>query len=380
MAFTNGYLVGSETTERESLLSDIVVRSQAETPLLATLPTFQMDNRVTEWSLDRPYTSTDAVRNIGSPHANSKLEAAEFSQRTAHYATRVRCMAEIQHFSQDISRTDMRAKIAGVSDTFDYRASQLSTILLNNMENTLMYGQGSPTTTGATSPDIRKTQGLLFSSAWTGLERMSGSSLDNITDPYGVSIPSDYWSVFYNANRSPLSRRMLYNKVMATLLRSGARMDTPWIFHAGYKSMALIADFLTDASGASINDRNIAASAGGGYDYISWMKMPSGHKVGFRTNRYLDVEGSTFSIDNTDYPTGTPGDPASPGGVSATTFQGDQTIIGYEPGTVSIGYIDAPHFVNVPTTGDYARLAVLSEFALRVKSPLCVAGIGNCGS
>ena len=378
MAFTNGYLSGSETTEREFLLNEIVVRSPAETPFLATLPTFTMDRRYVEWSLDRPYTSTDAVRNIGAPHENSRAEGADFSQRTAHYAVRPRAIAEIQHFSFDISRTDMRAVVAGVSDTFDYRSSQLATTLLNNMETTVVYGQGSPETSGE-STDERRTQGIIFNSAWTGLERTSGSSLDNITDPTGVAIPSDFWSVFYNANRSPLTRRMLYNQVMATSMRAGGRWESPWIFHCGYKTMGLVADFLMDPAGGQINDRNVSAESGMGYDFIAWMRMPSGHRVGFRTNRYMDVEGSTYTVD----PSGgsyTPGAPASPGGQGSVTFQGDQTIIGYEPGSVSIGYVDAPHFVNVPTDGDYARLAVVSEFAVRVKSPLCVAGIGNCGS
>lgn len=376
MTFSSGYLTGSETTQPEALLNDIVVRHPAETPLLASLPTFQMSNRVVEWSLDRPYTSADAVRNIGAPHENSRSEAAEWTTKAAHYAVRPRCIAEIQHFGMQISRSDMRATVAGVNSTFDYRAAQLSTTLLNNIENTLMYGQGSPVTDGSTA-DERRTMGLLFATAITGLERMSGSTLDNITDPYGIAIPSDFWSVFYNANRTPLSRRMLYNKVMAPLLRAGGRLETPWIYHVGYKTMSSVADFLVDPSGAQINERSVSAEGGMGYDYIAWMKMPSGHRVGFRTNRYLDVEGSTFTVDNSDY---TPGAPASPGAVGSVTFQGDQTIVGYEPGTVSIGWYDAPHFVNVPTTGDYAQLQAVAEFALRVKTPLAVAGIGNCGS
>lgn len=374
MAFSNGYITGSEVTEPEVLLSDIVVRHPSETPLIATLPTFRMANRVIEWSLDRPFTSSDGVRNIAAPHTNTRREAAEWTTQNAHYPIRPRCIAEIKHFGFQISRSDMLAKLAGVDSTFDYRAAQLSTKLLNEIETTLMYGQGSPTTDGST--DERRTMGLLFASAVTGLERMAGSTLDAITDPYGVSIPSDFWSVFFNANRTPLSRRMLYNKVMATILRAGGRMETPWIFHVGFSTAALVADFLTDPSGNPINNRDMSAESDMGYDYIAWMKMPSGHRVGFRTNRYLDQQGTTFTIDNSDY---TPGAPASPGTVGATTLQGDQTIVGYEPGTVSLGWYDPPHFVNVPTTGDYVQLQAVAEFGLRVKAPLCVAGIGNCG-
>lgn len=374
----SGYLTGSEVTQRESLSNEIVIRSQAETPLISTLPTFDMPNRVHEWSVDRPFTGTDNVRSLSDPHANGRYEGDDFVYRSAIYPTRLKCVAEINHFGFKISETDRVATIAGMDNPFDYRASQLFTTLLNNMENTLLNGTGSPVTDGSAT-DERRTQGLITWAALTGLERMSGSSnTTGISDNYGVTIHPDYWSVFYNANRAKLTRKMLYNKVLATLLRAGGRLDTPWVFHAGYKTMSLIADFLMDPAGAQINQRNLGADEGGGYDYISWMKMPSGHIVGFRTNRYLDAEGLTYSIGPASYTPGTPS-----GGLGASygdlTFQGDQTLIGYEPGSVSIGYVRAPHFKNVPSAGDYAQLVAVSEFALRVKSPLCVAGIGNCG-
>jgi hypothetical protein len=375
MAFTAGYLSGNETIQPEALLGEIVVRSQAETPLLSTLPTFKMTNRVTEWGLDRPFTSTDGVRNIGAPHTNTRLEAADWTQRTPHYEVRPRCIAEIKHFGFRISRSDQRAILAGDTKPFARRSSQLGTTLLNEIENTAMYGQGSPETSGVTNE--RMTMGLLFGAAWTGLERLADSTLDAISDPYNISIPSDMWSVFYNANRTPLSRRMLYDKVMTRILGAGGDMSTPWIFHAGYGTLGLIADFLQDPSGAQINQRTIDAAAGEGHDFIAYMRMPSGHRVGFRSNRYLHVPGSTFSVNNQDF---TPGAPTSPGSVGSVTFQGHQTLIGWEPGTVSIGWYEAPHFVNVPTTGDYAELQAVAEFAVRIKAPLCVAGVGNCGS
>ena len=37
-----------------------------------------------------------------------------------------------------------------------------------------------------------------------------------------------------------------------------------------------------------------------------------------------------------------------------------------------------PGFRQVATDGDYSRVACVSEFALKVDHPLCVAGIGNC--
>lgn len=375
MAFGTGYLSGSETTQRESLLDTITVRSPADTPLLRMLPRFDMPNRVHEWSIDEPFSSADGVRSPGSPHENSRVEAAEYTYRTATYPTRLRCIAEINHFGLEISGSDRPATVAGMDSTYDYRAGQLFATLVNNFENLLHYGQGSPTTTGhAGGGDERRLQGLIYWAAITGLERMSGSSLNAISDPYNISIPSSFWSVFYNANGANLSRTMLSSKVLATLLRAGGRLDNNWVFLGGYKLMNLIAQFFMDPSGVPVNQRNIDASAGGGYDHISWMKTPTGHIVGFRTDRYLDMEGQTFSINNSDF---TPGAPTSPGSVGAVTFQGDETLIGWEPNTVSVGFYRPPHFEQVATTGDYTRTNAIVEGSLRVKHPLCVAGIGN---
>src|SRR5688572_16858870 len=208
MAFGSGYLSGDETTQRESLLDTITVRSPAETPLLRQLPRFDMPNRVHEWSIDEPFKATENARSPGSPHENSRLEAADFSYRTAFYPTRLKTIAEINHFGMEMSNTDRTVVAAGMPSTHGYRAGQLFALLLNNMETILHYGTCSPETDGST-PDERRTQGIIYNAAWTGLERMSGSTADSIPDPYNVRIPSAFWSVFYNANHSTLSRTML---------------------------------------------------------------------------------------------------------------------------------------------------------------------------
>jgi hypothetical protein len=372
------YVSGSETTQRESLVDTITVRSPAATPLIRSLPHVSIPNRVHEWSIDEPFKSTENIRNPGSPHENSRLEGDSFTVRTPFYPTRLRAIAEIAHFGFEISNTDRTVVAAGMESTFDYRSGQLFAMLLNYIENILMYGQGSPTTAGSSGADERRCQGLIPWAGHTGLERVHGAgTLDNITDNYGISIPSGFWSTFYDANSQNLSRSMFYNKMMATAMRAGSDFSTGWVFHAGYKTMGLISQVLTDPAGQPINQRNIDASLGGGYDFINWLKVPSGEVVGFRTNRYLDIEGSTYTLD----PAGTlytPGAPASPGGVTARTMQADETLIGYEPGAVELCWLRPPHFLNVPTTADKSQVAAVAEFTLKVNSPLCVAGIGNC--
>lgn len=365
------YLSGSETTERESLKDTITVRAAYMTPMLRQLPQVTVHNRVEEWSADEPFQSSEGVRSISAPHTNSRREGSDFSYRTPFYPTRLKAVAEIAHFGMEISNTDRTVVAAGMSSTYDYRAGQLFTKTMNHIDNVLMYGQGSPTTDGST--DERRTQGLIHNAAWTGLERVHGSKT-TIEDPYGVTIPGSMFSVFYDANHQNMNSSLFYNQLIARLLNAGADLDSaPWMFRCGYTAMAQIARFLISDGGTPINDRDVPASEGGGYDFLNWIKLPSGHIVGFRTNRWLDERSSTFSVNNIDY---TPGSPTTEGSINKT-FSGDQTLIGWEPGTVRIGWLREPAFQAVPTSGDYTRVAVTAEFMLQVDHPLCVGGAGN---
>ena len=365
------YMSGSETTERESLKDTITVRAAYMTPMLRQLPQVTIQNRVTQWSADEPFQSSESVRSISNPHGLSRREGADFTYRTPFYPTKFKSIAEIAHFGMEISNTDRTVVAAGMSSTYDYRAGQLFTRLMNHIDNVLMYGQGSPETSGAS--DERRTMGLIHASAWTGLERCHGTKT-TIEDPYGVTIPGSMFSVFYDANHSNLNSQMFYNQVIARGLNAGCDLDTtPWMFRCGYTMMAQIARFLISDGGTPVNDRQVPAAEGGGYDYLNWIKLPSGHIVGFRTNRWLDERSSTYSVNNTDY---TPGSPTTEGSINKT-FSGDQTLIGWEPGTVRIGWLREPAFINVATAGDYTRVAAVAEFALQVDHPLCVMGVGN---
>lgn len=371
------YFSGSETTRRESLLDTISIRYPAETPLIRSLPHTKLTHTVTEYSIDRPFQASDNVRSPGDPHQNSRMEGVDWIEDGSDYPVRLRAIAEINHFAGKISNTDREAIVAGMTDVFDYRAHQKFVKLLNNIENVLMYGTGSPVTSGASSSvstqsgDERRTQGLISWAAYTGVERMHGTAT-SVTDPYGVSIPADYYSVFYNAAGANLSRQMLYNKILATYARAGGHPDG-LLFHVGFKLKNLIADFGVRPDGADVNTRMIQASEQGTIDTIDWIRTPQGI-VGFRNNRYLDIEGSTYTIDNTGpSQTYTPNSPANAGTVSITA-QADETMIGFEPGQVAIGWYRAPQYQMVPTAGDYINFACVAEYALMVRHPLAVCG------
>jgi hypothetical protein len=368
------YFSGSETTERESLLDTVAIRYPAETPLLRTLPSTTLDRRIVEYPIDRPFQASDNVRSPSAPNTNTRAEGASWVVDGSDFPVKLRAICEINHFSKQISNSDLPAILAGVTNTFDYRVHQTFVKLLNNIETVLMYGAGSPETSGSAA-DERNAQGLIYWAGWTGLERIHGNGVPTtMSDPYGISIPSDYWSVFFNAQGSNLSRQMLYNRLLASFARAGGHVDG-LLFHVGFKLKNLIADYGTRPDGSDVNKRNVPADALMTYDDIDWIRTSLGI-IGFRTNRYLDIEGSTYTID----PSGasyTPGSPSPAGTVTSQTFQADETMVGFEPGQVAVGWYRAPQYEMVPTTGDFKQFACVAEYTLVVRHPLCVLGAGN---
>jgi hypothetical protein len=375
------YVSGSETVRHESLLDQIKVRSAFQTPLLSRLPHETCDHVTPEWVLDEPFTSSDAVRNLATPHADSRQEGSDFTYETPNYEVRVKTVNEIKHHGVEMSGTDRSARVAGMNSTWDYRVGKTTTKHFNSIDNTLMYGTGSPAVdgSGAHSDEFRRTQGLIQSAAWTGLERMHATAgKTQIQDVYGTNIPSSMWSVFKNLDHSNITLESFYNDLVSPLLTAGGDMETSrWAFQCGYRVMQRVARFLIADGGTMLNERNRNADETMGSDYLNTFRLASGDYVTFRTNRWLNETDDTFTVDNTKYPAGSPTYSPDNEGSQTTTFYGDQTIIGYEPGCARVLFYREPGFKNVETAGDYSRMAIVSEFALQVDHPLSVAGLGN---
>lgn len=373
------YFSGNETTERESLADTIAVRTPMATPMISRLPSKTISNRVHEWSLDEPFQSSENVRSIGSPHANTRFEGDDYNYRTPFYPTRLKAICEIQHFGMEITDTDRTVVMAGTDNTFDYRAGQLFTKTLNSIDNTLLYGVGSPETSGATgvSTNQRQVQGLVHWAAWTGLERVHGTVTDAMQDPYGTTIPASMWSVFYDFQHTNITGESFYSNIVRRITNAGGDMESaPWQFWCGDLMMARVSKFLLTDGGVPIHERSTDAASGVGYDHLHTVRLPNGYVVSFRTNRWLDDMSNTFTVD----PSGaayTPGSPNPAGTVTSRTFSGDQTMIGFKPGSVKVCWLRAPGFEKVETNGDYSRLVCKSEFTLEVAHPLDVAGCGN---
>lgn len=369
------YVSGSETVRHESLLDQLKVRSAFQTPLLSRLPHETCDHVAPEWGLDEPFTSTDAVRNIGTPHADSRQEGSSFTYETPNYEVRVKTVNEIKHHGMEMSGTDRSARVAGMNSTWDARTGKTVTKHFNSIDNTLMYGVGSPEVDGSGATDTRRTQGLIQSAAWTGLERMHGTKT-SMQDVYGSTIPGSMFSVFTNLDHASVTLESFYSKLVTPLLTAGGDLEDPWAFQCGYTVMQRVSRFLIADGGVQLNERNRNADETMGSDYLNTFRLASGHYVTFRTNRWLNESDDTFSVNNTTYPDYTPSSPTSEG-TQNVTFQGDQTIIGYEPGCARVLFYREPGFKNVETDGDFSRMAVVSEFALQVDHPLSVAGLGN---
>lgn len=365
------YLTGNETVRHERLLDTIKVRSAFQTPLLSRLPHETTDHIITEWPIDQPFAPSDSVRSITAPHGDSKTEGSDFTDETPSYETRLKTICEIKHSSISMSGSDRSARIAGMEDPFDYRMGKMLTRHFNSIDNTGMYGTGATETDG--SSFARRTQGLIYNSAVTGIERNHGTVTDNIEDPYGVTIPASYWSVFQDFEHSNITMESFYNNLIAPALTAGADLENPWEFDCGYRVMQRISRFLIADGGILLNERQRNADDTMGSDYMNTFRLASGHVVSFRTNRWLNETDDTFTVQNND-PTPTAG--ASPGSQSRTLY-GDQTIIGHEPGCVRWLWYREPAFRTIETAADESRVAVVSEFGLMVDHPLCVMGAGN---
>lgn len=364
-----GYFSGREVTERESLADTLSILSPAEAPLLRTLPSRTMNRRIEEWSVD----TYEIDRAPSNPHANTRLESSDFTLLPADsadgiYPTRLRAIAEINHFGLRVSDSDREAIVAGISNTFDYRAHKTYVRLLNNIETVLMFGTGGTETSGE-SPTTRKAQGLLYWTAWGGQERMHGPGTGSpIADPYGISLKQELWPTFFDAAGSNLTKSMLYNRILATAARNGFLVPGA-IFHVGFKLKNLIADFGVNAAGNNVNERTMAASELGFFDSVDWIRTPLGI-VGFRTNRYLDIEGSTVTINGTSGP--------APTGHVSRTYAADEIMLGMMAGGyVSVGWYREPYWKQIPTSGDYSALGCVAEYSLVVRNPIALCGGGN---
>lgn len=362
------------TTEREYLLDFIVQRYAKDTPLLAALPRENTPNIMIEWSIDRAFTSDENARLPGSPHINSRLEGAAWpASRTLPNPTRLKAYCEIQSDVMEVSNSTRPQIVAGVSNTFDYYSGKTYTLHLNRIDNIAMYGQGTNQGDGSTLP--RKAMGLIAASAWTGLERTGETGLSQMEDPYGSTIQAADFSVFYDAAGAQLTSDMFYRQLIRKLLQAGADLSTnPWRYMVGYGMMSPIARFLIADGGIPLASRDQPSSDTMGRDFLSSFKLPDGTVVSFTTNRWLDDDSSTYTIDNRDNIT--PGTPTSPGTLSKT-FNADQTLIGWEPGSVVTQWYRSPGFREVDSGADTTKVALVSEFTFRHDAPLCVAGMGN---
>ena len=375
MAATSPYTTGDETVRKESLLDQIKVRSAFQTPLLSRLPHETITHIQPEWVIDEPFTASDGVRDIANPHADSKLEGADFGFETPNYEVRMKAIAEIKHHGVEMTGSDRASIMAGMNDPWDYRVGKTFTKHLNSIDNTLMYGTGSPELAGTTNE--RRTEGLIQSAAWTGLERVhSTAGATSMADVYNTEIPASMWSVFKDLEHSNVTLDSLFNDLIAPLLTAGADMETSnWNFQCGYRIMQLVSRFLIADGGIPLADRNQSSEDTMGRDYLNAFKLPSGDTVTFRTNRWLNETDDTFTINNLDSTPTTP--TAGLEGTQSRVFQGDQTIIGHEPGCVKVGWFREPGFREIDTAGDYSHIACVSEFALLRDHPLSVAGMGN---
>lgn len=377
------YFTGTEPTRRESLADTIAVRTPMAIPMIARFPNVSVDSTVTEWSLDEPFNDAlagggavaGAIRDLADPHKFARLEGANYPTKdTAITPARARAVCEIHARQIEVSDSDRKSIIAGMSNRMDYESGRLVTRHLNGIDNVLLYGLGGTELSGQIT--TRKCQGMLRWAAWTGLQRVHnpGFNVDpatgrGISDPYGVRIPGSMYSVGVDFENANITGDSFYNNLIGRMGRAGADLSQTWHWQCGRHVMGRVAKFLMTDSGAMVNERTVDAASGAGFDYLVVLRLPDGSMAHFRVNHWLDAEGSTYTVNNTTGATA---------GDQNRTFQGNQTLLGHRPGCVRVGWYREPGFEADPFTGgDFSRLVIKSEFTLLVDHPLDVAFAGN---
>jgi hypothetical protein len=244
------------TTKRELLLDTMTVRFAHSIPMLSTLPRESTSNTVIDYGIDAPFAAGDAVRSISNPHGTSRLEGGDFVDDDLGQPTKMRCITEIKHRSHKMTGSAIPAVVAGMQTPWDYNSGKLMVKHLNEIDNSLTYGIGSPETAGTTNPRIQL--GMIGWAAVTGLERMHGSSSPTaIQDPYGISVPSQYWSVFYDAENKNLTADLMNNQIIIPLKRNGAVMggEQGWIWQVGYQLMGRVSRFVNPEGWVRLEER-----------------------------------------------------------------------------------------------------------------------------
>lgn len=346
-----------ETTVREDLADLIAIMSPVDMPLFSILAHTPIYQRKFEWAMDNIPFDNDPG-NIGT---YTQFEGKDASFEAAQHRERPWNLAQINSIAVDVSDTARVVDMVGTEDEFEYQIWRRLLELGRRMEFAAHWAGGRETTAGQNQTNLgRVTHGLCRWIAQTGLKRAQGAASEQLFTS-GPTITSDYFSTFYDAAGTDLSRSILFNNILAPAWRNGFNVGGCFIF-----SGAQVKQFATEFSvfgNTSLNFRQVAAEAKILYDTIDVIDTNLG-PVYWNLDRYLDINQS---ITLNGY------GPTSP--FANITVPLNETLIAIEPRFFQLGMLRGVGFKPLAPVGDSTKGLLVGEWGLKCLNP--IAGTGG---
>jgi len=364
MAYMTNTLQGyshDETTVREDLSDIITILSPTDMPLWSILAHVPIHQRQFDWSMDDiPFDET--IAGIASA---TRTEGKDAIFPSPDHRSRIYNVAQINSLAWDIADTARVVDMAGVDDEFDYQGLRKMLQLGRVMEYAAHFGTGVDAAAGDTqSSTARVTEGLVNWIAKGGLHRTAGAtSFTQWTTTTGPTVTSDFFSTFYDAAGTDLSRTILYNNILAPAWKAGFKPNGA-IGLCGSKLKQFITGFAI-ASGTDYvaNDRNISAEARTLHDTIDVVVTNLG-TIYVNLDRYLDNTQNVSWTETSQSPD------------VVTTSPVNEIMVMIEPRYWQLGILRPMGFKPLAPVGDSTKGMLIAEWGLKALNP--IAGCGGC--
>lgn len=166
-------------TNRESLSDVIGVVAQDMTPFLSSLKREKVDKTYFEWSQD----------TLSTGSANAQIEGADYSFTLDTAPTRTGAYTQIFNKLAKVSKSEMAADPAGMSDALAYQVEKKLKEIATDVEAALMTGTGNSGASGT----ARAIKGVL---SWiaTNVETGTGTGSEALTEDMYNDLLQDIWS------------------------------------------------------------------------------------------------------------------------------------------------------------------------------------------
>lgn len=280
----------------------------------------------------------------------------------------------LQTFHEGVStaRETQQIGLYGVDDAHDYGIDNLLVRHMDIWERILHFSKGTEDTAGTGGePDnpVPTTQGLLSWAAWTGLERRHGLGVITTVGDGLQAIAKTYWTSFYDAGGSPLTRDLLYGQILGPAWDLGH--DTEGVMAlVGPKLMNSFADFNFVPGRGVINERQIGARDHRIEDIVQVIQTPANGAIYLTPDRYLGIAGASVSYDNTGAHVG------GAGNITKSVYV-DETILTVMPSKFSIPTMLGISYRDLAVDGDYILGMLVAQKGLSCKHPFGIAGATN---